>query len=171
MPLLDKINSLIQRADVIVADCTGRNPNVFYELGIAHALDKPVVLITQDQVEEAPTDVRSFEFITYGLGDHIAFLGKLDRALARYLRKDFTELFAWTKPYVDEFSASVPQQITRQPIDDFSAALEARLVRTVVPSDDYSRAKLLMPLMIGNANDLDVAVALADWIRARFPGP
>jgi len=46
VPLLDKINSLIQRADVVVADCTGRNPNVFYELGIAHALEKLVVLIT-----------------------------------------------------------------------------------------------------------------------------
>jgi hypothetical protein len=27
---------------VVIADCSGRNPNVFYELGIAHALDKPV---------------------------------------------------------------------------------------------------------------------------------
>ena len=32
-PLLDKIVDYIRQADVIVADCSGRNPNVFYELG------------------------------------------------------------------------------------------------------------------------------------------
>ena len=35
IPLLDKINDSILQADVIIADCSGRNPNVFYELGIA----------------------------------------------------------------------------------------------------------------------------------------
>ena len=64
-PILDKIGRLISQADVVIADCSGRNPNVFYELGMAHALGKPVVLITSDAVEQAPTDIRAFEFISY----------------------------------------------------------------------------------------------------------
>src|SRR5438876_8266953 len=55
-PILDKINDYIRNADVIVADCSGRNPNVFYELGIAHAYGKKVILITRDDVREAPSD-------------------------------------------------------------------------------------------------------------------
>jgi hypothetical protein len=34
----------IYSSSIIIADCTGRNPNVFYELGIAHTLGKPVIL-------------------------------------------------------------------------------------------------------------------------------
>jgi hypothetical protein len=51
VPLLQKIADYIRQADVVVADCSGRNPNVFYELGLAHALDKPVVLITSDPID------------------------------------------------------------------------------------------------------------------------
>ena len=40
VPLLDKIRNYIEDADVIIADCSGRNPNVFYDLGMAHTLGK-----------------------------------------------------------------------------------------------------------------------------------
>src|SRR5438874_6626960 len=52
-PLLNKINDYIRNADVIIADCSERNPNVFYELGIAHAYGKKVILITKDPIREA----------------------------------------------------------------------------------------------------------------------
>src|SRR6266480_2682429 len=45
--MLERIFNQINKADVIVADMTGRNPNVFYEVGYAHALDKVVLLLTQ----------------------------------------------------------------------------------------------------------------------------
>jgi len=45
--MLDRIFNQISRADVIVADMTGRNPNVFYEVGYAHALGKIVLLLTK----------------------------------------------------------------------------------------------------------------------------
>lgn len=38
----------IVNADVCVADLTGRNPNVMYEVAIAHAADKPVILLQQE---------------------------------------------------------------------------------------------------------------------------
>ena len=38
----------IKKARCLIAELTGRNPNVMYELGLAHALQKPVVLITQN---------------------------------------------------------------------------------------------------------------------------
>ena len=51
-------------ARIIIADCTGRNPNVFYEIGIAHAVGKPVVLITQDR-GDIPFDVQYIRYIHY----------------------------------------------------------------------------------------------------------
>jgi nucleoside 2-deoxyribosyltransferase len=44
-----KIVSDIVNADVCVADLTGRNPNVMYEVAIAHAAGKPVILLQQEE--------------------------------------------------------------------------------------------------------------------------
>lgn len=49
---------------VIIADCTKRNPNVFYEIGLAHAIGKPIILITQN-IEDVPFDLRHIRFIQY----------------------------------------------------------------------------------------------------------
>jgi hypothetical protein len=39
---------VINTAKVMVADCTGGNPNVFHELGLAHAIGKDVIMLSQD---------------------------------------------------------------------------------------------------------------------------
>jgi hypothetical protein len=64
--VLPRILRDIQEAAVIVADITGQNPNVFYELGIAHHVKGPdrVVVITQD-VERSPYDVHQFNQLLY----------------------------------------------------------------------------------------------------------
>lgn len=49
---------------LIIADCTGRNPNVFYEIGLAHTVGKNVILITQDK-DDIPFDIRHLRFIEY----------------------------------------------------------------------------------------------------------
>lgn len=63
--MLDRIYNQISRADILVADMTGRNANVFYEVGYAHALGKPVVLLTQ-RAEDIPFDLKHFPHIVYG---------------------------------------------------------------------------------------------------------
>jgi len=48
----------------VIADCTGRNPNVFYEIGVAHTLGKPVILIAQNE-SDVPFDIRHIRYIKY----------------------------------------------------------------------------------------------------------
>jgi hypothetical protein len=55
----------ISAADFIVADMTGRNPNVFYEVGYAHAKDKTCVLLTRDALD-IPFDLKHHRHIIYG---------------------------------------------------------------------------------------------------------
>jgi hypothetical protein len=69
-PLMEKIRDQINRADLVLGDITGGNPNVFYEIGLAHAAGRPVLFLTQDPPEKVPVDVRQFEFIHYDLGKH-----------------------------------------------------------------------------------------------------
>jgi hypothetical protein len=49
---------------LVIADCTGRNPNVFYEIGLAHTIGKRVVLITKDK-DDIPFDIRHLRYIEY----------------------------------------------------------------------------------------------------------
>lgn len=63
--ILDRIYNQINKADIIIADMTGKNANVFYETGYAHALNKRVILLTQ-KTDDIPFDLRHHHHIVYG---------------------------------------------------------------------------------------------------------
>jgi hypothetical protein len=85
--ITDQIWQGIRRSDVVVADVTDSNPNVFYELGLAHALGKEVIVITQAG-GPVPFDIRASRFITYSPGELSRFEADLSNAFravtARY---------------------------------------------------------------------------------------
>lgn len=62
------IHQRIARADIIVADLTGLNANVLYELGQCHLLGLPCVLFI-DTIDKLPSDLRLQKAIEYSLGD------------------------------------------------------------------------------------------------------
>ncbi len=62
--IMQQIWESLRKADAVVADLTDNNSNVMYETGIAHALGKEVVLITQD-VNTLPFDLRALRCIPY----------------------------------------------------------------------------------------------------------
>lgn len=62
--IMEDIWKGILTAKVVLADITGRNPNVFYELGIAHALGKDVIIITQN-IDDIPFDLKGHRCISY----------------------------------------------------------------------------------------------------------
>jgi len=67
--IIEDILEGIATSEIVVVDVTGRNPNVFYELGIAHMckdVDK-VILLSQD-IESIPFDLRAFRHVVYRKG-------------------------------------------------------------------------------------------------------
>ena len=62
--IIQDVVSLIDRSRVVICDCSGRNPNVFYEAGIAHTLGRKVILITQS-IHDIPFDLRHLRYILY----------------------------------------------------------------------------------------------------------
>lgn len=76
----------IGKSEFVIADVTGSNPNVFYELGLAHSfknIDK-VIILTQD-INSVPFDLRQFRHIEYEQSI------KGSRLLAQELTKTFNE--------------------------------------------------------------------------------
>jgi hypothetical protein len=62
--IVNDIWSYTKKSKVLLADLTGKNANVFYELGLAHALAKPVILIAES-MDDIPFDLRALRIILY----------------------------------------------------------------------------------------------------------
>lgn len=64
--LVAQIYNEISGADVIIGEMTGQNPNVFYEIGFAHALGKPTLLLAQSAEDLTAFDTRGFHHALHG---------------------------------------------------------------------------------------------------------
>lgn len=62
--VIQDVVSLIDKSGVVICDCTERNPNVFYEIGIAHTLGRDVLLLAQSH-EDMPFDLQHLRFLKY----------------------------------------------------------------------------------------------------------
>jgi len=83
--ILDDIQMQIEEAHAVVAEVSTHNPNVFYELGYAHALRKPaVLLVRRDESGKMPFDVRGYRAIFYD--DSIGGKKSIERTLEQHLR-------------------------------------------------------------------------------------
>lgn len=81
--VIQDVVNLISRARVVICDLTDRNPNVFYETGIAHTLGRDVVLLAQN-AGDVPFDVghiRHLRYLNNGEGR-----ARLQEELVRRLR-------------------------------------------------------------------------------------
>ena len=68
----NKIFSSLKDADLVVADLTGTNPNVFLEVGYRMALEKPIIFLVQKNSEPLPFDIQSINICHYDIfGDKV----------------------------------------------------------------------------------------------------
>lgn len=64
--ITEQIRVAIHQSVICIADVTGKNPNVLYEVGIAHTLGKPTILLSQS-AEQIPFDLRAFRVVIYDI--------------------------------------------------------------------------------------------------------
>ena len=63
-PIVQSIVDLICKSTVIICDCTEKNANVFYEMGISHTIGKEVILIAQSE-NDIPFDLSHIRYFLY----------------------------------------------------------------------------------------------------------
>ena len=78
--IIDEIWEKICQAHIVIADATGKNPNVFYEMGLAHALGKDVVILAQS-MDDIPFDLRHRRILIYSLSRLEEFAIKLSKII------------------------------------------------------------------------------------------
>ena len=83
--IMSDLWTLLLSCSVVIADLSDQNPNVFYELGLAHVLGKPVILIVED-VKDVPFDLRHVRTIVYG--DSPRSWEQLSKSIVEYVRSE-----------------------------------------------------------------------------------
>lgn len=86
--IVNDIWQQIRKAKLVVAELTGKNPNVLYELGLAHALGKPSLLLTQS-LDDVPFDLRGLRIILYDVRQP-----EWDDSLRGHMRQALREIIA-----------------------------------------------------------------------------
>lgn len=88
------IKGIVQKlkdADLVIADLTGLNPNVMYELGVRHALKRGTIMLTQD-FSYFPSDLRDYMTVVYGFSSDIHEQPINYENFKRDLHKNISEL-------------------------------------------------------------------------------
>jgi hypothetical protein len=168
-PLMDKIREQILRADLIIGDVTGANPNVFYELGLAHASGKPVIFLTQDPPEQAPVDIRPFEFIRYDLGQHEELLARLNNAVRNVFGHRYEALFERACEILEKFNHDTGLTCGPAPPEEFQARVMRGEQTGGIPGGEEESllAQFLLPKIIADFTDVIVIQRYTGWIAAQ----
>jgi hypothetical protein len=83
--VMEDIITSIKKSHLIIADLTRKNPNVFYEVGIAHTLGKQVLLLAQS-IDDVPFDLRHRRVLLYQYTPHGC------KRLEKLLKEKMTQL-------------------------------------------------------------------------------
>jgi len=81
--IIEDIRRGIEQADIVIAEITPANPNVFYEVGYAHALKKPTILLAK-RGSVLPFDIQSFRVVFYN--DTIGGKAEIEHSLQNHLK-------------------------------------------------------------------------------------
>lgn len=87
--VMEQIWEQIKNSKVLLAELSGKNPNVFYELGLAHAIRKPVIFVTSN-LDDVPFDLRHLRVVVYDVREPGWDL-KLRNDITTYLKNAKTE--------------------------------------------------------------------------------
>jgi hypothetical protein len=157
---LEQVYNQITKADLIVSDMTGRNPNVFYETGYAHALGKKVVLLTQ-QSEDIPFDLQHYPHIIYG-GKIVLLRDQLERQVSWYITQPDTSVF---DPYTQVQFFVVGHRIR----DGLEVAIlqKKSILGFVRPGADYVR-RLYLGIAVHNPSNRVIAEEYV-WLSLILP--
>lgn len=82
--IMSNILDGIAKSEIVIVDITGNNPNVFYELGIAHSLRtrQAIIIITQDEdVSKSPFDIRHWSILQYDTQNLPLFRANLNKKI------------------------------------------------------------------------------------------
>ena len=129
--IIKDIISHLHKDEIVIADLSGKNANVFYELGVRQALSKRSILISQN-IKDVPFDLRPYRVATY-----------------KYPAQDENEFNKKIKEYIEDILNN-PEH-SDSPVSDYLPTLSS-----VLNSEEKLRTSFEVKLMPGYTGELHV---------------
>ena len=158
--ILRDVLGKIDQSDLIVADLTTANPNVFYELGFAHALKKPVILITQS-ISDVPFDLKSYRLLEYST--HFARIERAKERLTSYAEGAARGTIKFGSPVTDFYRDSSPSNDDTDTVQSKAASEDERglIDHQIALNDGYNRIAALTEGVTSDLQDLTESLETA----------
>lgn len=97
--IMSDIIAPIYDSDIVIADLSGLNPNVMYELGIAHSFNKKTIIITKDELSSLPFDLKQYRAKNYSV--HFKKFAELIEYLNINMNGAVNESVSYSNPVKD----------------------------------------------------------------------
>jgi nucleoside 2-deoxyribosyltransferase len=160
--VVTKVREQIVRCDLLLAEISSSNPNVLYEIGLAHALGKPVIMLSRRPPEEAPFDVRGHEMVTYQPEHDEQFRRDLGASIEIALTNK--KLYDEAEMLLQDFSIHAGRALPAVDSDTFRAAI----ARQQLPDQGAGRVRQLVAGIARDSLDTDFMAKLDSWTKERF---
>jgi hypothetical protein len=141
--------SFTNSAKIVLADLSGKNPNVFYELGLAHAIAKPAILVT-DKMDDVPFDLRALRVLVYdkNLPDWGKLLGeKITKSIQEIIASPLASVLP---VFLDVKDRSPKASITPAEKDILEIKQDVELLKRQLKINPYPEMSILNTLPVGS---------------------
>jgi hypothetical protein len=123
----DVIHELLM-ADLVVADVSIHNANVFYELGIRHAVQKRATVLIRARIDQVPFDLKGERYLSYDQTAPAAEVPRLVQMLRETLANERVDspVFRYVPSLVTDGRAALLDVIPRDLVEDIGQAREGK---------------------------------------------
>ncbi|MHC4477740.1 MAG: tetratricopeptide repeat protein [Planctomycetota bacterium] len=169
----DRICKNIRRAKYLIVDTTGKNANVFYELGFSHAMENTKAIIITQNVKDAPFDIADINHVEYSKDDLPDLRAKIKAAITDLDAQEPDESYA--NKTADEVIIELKAQLRTE--EQRSADFKKELVETekrekqlkghireieAIQKDPVEEAKKRMVALEGTIGELKAKLKLTE---------
>jgi hypothetical protein len=158
--ILEDVVRGILGADLVVADMTTQNANVFYELGLAHGRERPTVLLAQS-IDDIPFDLRSYRTVIYSRD--FSEVARLRETLAEIANKHAAGELSFKNPLSDFKGVAAISKNQQEPQDGETDSIERA---TASPKEDEDDRGFL-DFMVESEDSSERMTVILEGITAR----
>jgi len=162
---VNKIIRMIDESELVIADITGNNPNVFYEIGVSHTKKIPVILISGETPRELPSDIRHIDCLFYNNNEK-EFIEKLNQYYTDIIIEKYNVYYEDAKKYAEEFKSHSSIEINELPKDEFIDMMKIENRTTKIPTKESIAYKAYLTFKyISNSSEVDIGEKLNEWLE------
>ena len=166
--IIAKIQQHVNNCDFAIADLSGNNANVLYEVGLLHAKNSDIIFVSGELPAAAPFDVNSFPIYSYHGMDHEHFQARLVEAVSWQVNGKYYEFRRITESLIKRYNAAHGTDYSMIGEERFSQLIDNALrsgMYVHAPHPGLEIIHHLIPDVIEGRQPTELGFAFSEWLK------